>query len=177
MNPLLSLFYCLIARSRRKRGNRQTDGTLTYKPSTVTLAAHKHRGLTSVCNLMRVCVCNVVVMSPLHDERRHQSLFPGHPPTTHEPISWSNTNTYSGYIHYTYLSTKYKNTSTEWNPFNQDTNGRAEIAEVLYVCTIIGIVFSCSKLQRPPSAADDGGIALASWLSSTLVMLHTVVGA
>ena len=107
MNPLVSLFYCLIARSHRKRGNRQTDGTLTYKPSTVTLAAHKHRGLTSVCNLMRVCVCNVVVMSPLHDERRHQSLFPGHPLTTHEPISWSNTNTYSGYIHYTYLSTKY----------------------------------------------------------------------
>ena len=26
MNPLLSLFCCLVARSRRKRGKRQTDG-------------------------------------------------------------------------------------------------------------------------------------------------------
>ena len=39
MNPLVSLFCCLVARSRR-----QTDRH-TYKPSTITLAAHARRGL------------------------------------------------------------------------------------------------------------------------------------
>ena len=50
MNPLVSLFCCLVARSSRKRGNRQTDGRTddrhTYELSTVTLAAHVRRGLT-----------------------------------------------------------------------------------------------------------------------------------
>ena len=45
LNPLVSLFGRLVARSGRKRGNRQTDGQ-TYRPSTVTLAAHARRGLT-----------------------------------------------------------------------------------------------------------------------------------
>ena len=48
LNPLVSLFGRLVARSGRKRGNRQTDGRTdgqTYRPSTVTLAAHARRGL------------------------------------------------------------------------------------------------------------------------------------
>ena len=40
-NQLVSLFHCLVARSC---GNRQTDRH-TYKPSTITLAAHARRGL------------------------------------------------------------------------------------------------------------------------------------
>ena len=42
----VSFFCCLVARSDRKRGNRQTDRH-TNGPSTVTLAAHAHRGLIS----------------------------------------------------------------------------------------------------------------------------------
>ena len=42
LNPLVSLIGRLVARSGRKRGNRQTDND---KPSTVTLAAHAGRGL------------------------------------------------------------------------------------------------------------------------------------
>ena len=48
LNPLLSLFGRFVARSGRKRGNRQTDGQTdrqTYRPSTVTLAAYTRRGL------------------------------------------------------------------------------------------------------------------------------------
>ena len=148
MNPLVSLFYCLIARSHRKRGNRQTDGTLTYKPSTVTLAAHKHRGLTSVCNLMRVCVCNVVVMSPLHDERGHQSLCPGHPPTTHEPISWSNTNTY------TYTSKNYYITRTlvqSGTPLIRTPMGEQKLLRCCMYVQLLGlssVVVSCKGLHQ-----------------------------
>ena len=46
----MSLFYPLVARGGRKRGTRWTDrptDTRTDKPSTVTLAAHTRRGLTS----------------------------------------------------------------------------------------------------------------------------------
>ena len=46
LNPLVSLFGRLVACSGRKRDNRQTDGQ-TDRPSTVTLAAHARRGLTS----------------------------------------------------------------------------------------------------------------------------------
>ena len=44
LNPLVSLFGRLVARSGRKRGNRQTNGR-NDRPSTVTLAAHARRGL------------------------------------------------------------------------------------------------------------------------------------
>ena len=50
LNPLVSLFGRLVARSGRKRDNRQTDRRTdgrTYRPSTVTLAAHARRGLTT----------------------------------------------------------------------------------------------------------------------------------
>ena len=48
LNPLVSLFGRLVARSGRKRGNRQTNGRTDRRndrPSTVTLAAHARRGL------------------------------------------------------------------------------------------------------------------------------------
>ena len=54
LNPLVSLFGRLVARSGRKRGNRQNDGQTdrqTYRPSTVTLAAHARRGLITVRSL------------------------------------------------------------------------------------------------------------------------------
>ena len=41
LNPLVSLFGRLVARSGRKRGNRQTNGR-----NDRTLAAHARRGLT-----------------------------------------------------------------------------------------------------------------------------------
>ena len=47
LNPLVSLFGRLVARRGRKRGNRQTDRRTDGKPSTITLAAHARRGLTS----------------------------------------------------------------------------------------------------------------------------------
>ena len=49
LNPLVSLFGRLVARSGRKHGNRQTDRQTDKRndrPSTVTLAAHARRGLT-----------------------------------------------------------------------------------------------------------------------------------
>ena len=46
LNPFVSLFGRLVARSGRKRGNRQTDG----RTSTVTLAAHARRGLRELIN-------------------------------------------------------------------------------------------------------------------------------
>ena len=58
MNPLVSLFCCLVARSHRKRGNRQTDGRTdghTYKPSTITLAAHARRGLIIANSTSMLC--------------------------------------------------------------------------------------------------------------------------
>ena len=45
MNLFVSLFRCLVVHSRRKCGNRQTH---SREPSTVTLAAHAHRGLMRV---------------------------------------------------------------------------------------------------------------------------------
>ena len=54
MNPLVSLFCCLVARSRRKCGNREMDRRTdrhthtTHKPCPVALAAHARRGLISV---------------------------------------------------------------------------------------------------------------------------------
>ena len=44
LNKTVSLFGCLVARSGRKRGNRQTDGR-NDKPSTITLTADALRGL------------------------------------------------------------------------------------------------------------------------------------
>ena len=44
LNPLVSLFGRLVARSGRKCGNRRTDGR-NDKPSTITLTAHARRGL------------------------------------------------------------------------------------------------------------------------------------
>ena len=44
LNLLVSLIGRLVARSGRKRGNRQTDRQ-NDKTTTVTLAAHAHRGL------------------------------------------------------------------------------------------------------------------------------------
>ena len=44
LNPLLSLIGRLVARSGRKRGNRQTDRQ-NDKTTTVTFAAHARRGL------------------------------------------------------------------------------------------------------------------------------------
>ena len=44
LNPLVTLIGRLLARSGRKRGNRQTDGR-NDKTTTVTLAVHAHRGL------------------------------------------------------------------------------------------------------------------------------------
>ena len=43
LNPLVSRFGHLVARSGRKRSNRQTDRRTEYRPSTVTLAAHVPR--------------------------------------------------------------------------------------------------------------------------------------
>ena len=43
LNRLVSLFGHLVARSGRKRGNRQTDRRTKYRPSTVTLAEHVPR--------------------------------------------------------------------------------------------------------------------------------------
>ena len=57
LNPLVSRFGRLVARSGRKRGNRQTDGRtdgMTNQLSTVTLAAHARRGLMR--QLSNVCV-------------------------------------------------------------------------------------------------------------------------
>ena len=48
LNPLVSLIGRLLARSGRKRGNRQTDGRKdgrNDKTTTVTLAAYVRRGL------------------------------------------------------------------------------------------------------------------------------------
>ena len=56
LNLLVSLFGRLVVRSGRKRGNRQTDGR-TYRPSTVTLAAHARRGLTSKHTMTRTPGC------------------------------------------------------------------------------------------------------------------------
>ena len=50
LNPLLSLIGRLVARSGRKRGNRQTDRQTDRqndKTTTITLAAHARRGLTT----------------------------------------------------------------------------------------------------------------------------------
>ena len=44
LNPLVSVIGRLVARSGRKRGNRQTDGIRNDKTTTVTLAAHARRG-------------------------------------------------------------------------------------------------------------------------------------
>ena len=44
LNPLVSPIGCLVARSGRKRGNRQTDRQ-NDKTTTVTLTAHAHRWL------------------------------------------------------------------------------------------------------------------------------------
>ena len=44
LNPFVSLIGRLVARSGRKRGNRQTDRQ-NDKTTTVTLAAHARRGL------------------------------------------------------------------------------------------------------------------------------------
>ena len=44
LNPLVSLFGRLVARSGRKRGNRQTDGRTDDRP---TLAAHARRELNN----------------------------------------------------------------------------------------------------------------------------------
>ena len=62
MNPLVSLFCCVVARSRRKRGNRQTDRH-TYKPSTVTLDAHARQGLKTKC-LVRSAMCGSEPLVP-----------------------------------------------------------------------------------------------------------------
>ena len=48
LNPLVSLFGRLVARSGRIRGAGQTDGQ-NDRTSTVTLAAHARRGLIMVC--------------------------------------------------------------------------------------------------------------------------------
>ena len=51
LNPLVSLFGRLVARSARIRGTGQTDGQTdgrNDRPSTVTLAAHARRGLMRV---------------------------------------------------------------------------------------------------------------------------------
>ena len=51
LNPLVSLFGRRVARSGRKRGNRQTDKCTdgrNDRPSTVTLAAHVRQGLIIV---------------------------------------------------------------------------------------------------------------------------------
>ena len=48
LNPLVSLFGRLVARSGRISGNRQTDGQ-TYRP---TLAAHARRGLMKLRTLL-----------------------------------------------------------------------------------------------------------------------------
>ena len=48
LNPLVSLFGRLVARSARISGTGQTDGRTdgrTDRPSTVTLVAHARRGL------------------------------------------------------------------------------------------------------------------------------------
>ena len=47
LNPLVSLFGSLVARSGRISGTVQTDGRMD-RPSTVTLAAHARRGLIKV---------------------------------------------------------------------------------------------------------------------------------
>ena len=57
LNPLVSLFGRLVARSGRKCGNRQTDGQIdgqTYRPSTVTLAAHARRGLIRLLKMKHI---------------------------------------------------------------------------------------------------------------------------
>ena len=46
LNPLVSLFGRLVARSGRISGTGRTDGR-NDRPSTVTLAAHARRGLIS----------------------------------------------------------------------------------------------------------------------------------
>ena len=63
-NPLVSLIGRLLARSGRKRGNRRTDGQ-NDKTTTVTLAAHAHRGLIMMMMMLesllyvRVSECRV----------------------------------------------------------------------------------------------------------------------
>ena len=55
LNPLVSLFGCLVARSTRISGTGQTDGRTdgqNDRPSTVTLAAYARRGLIMYTNVL-----------------------------------------------------------------------------------------------------------------------------
>ena len=71
LNPLVSLIGRLLARSGRKRGNRQTDGRTergrNNKTTTVTLAAHACRGLITdrqtVISFVVVVVASKEVLS------------------------------------------------------------------------------------------------------------------
>ena len=72
LNPLVSLFGRFVARSARISGTGQTDGRTDRqndRPSTVTLAAHARRGLTTLLNRC-TCTCLSVlkwmIMQILH---------------------------------------------------------------------------------------------------------------
>ena len=54
LNPLVSLFGRLVARSGRIRGTGQTDGRTDGRNERVTLAAHARRGLIIVYRLVGI---------------------------------------------------------------------------------------------------------------------------